>query len=231
MSNQIKSRLRFLIGDVETICKIHTELKNNRTIGSSVISDPTGDLTFQTSLVAPHSIIAQTALRYPSVEMEYEWADEELGHNCGRRNYVNGLCSEHYTPDTNKEALELAASVWGLNLADEGYLLNKSGTNYVRCNEEQFDLIEMLGKTALFTNARLSDEDIPAGLFCYHLREGERVYFCSVEPRVIVNHGGSVILRKPLDFGTKGYIPFTDDTTPNFISGERMTLAEFLNAE
>lgn len=229
MSNQIKSRLRF-VGDADEICKIHTELKNHRKIGSSVVSEPDRDLTIQTSLIAPHSIIALTALRHPGVDIEYEWADEELGRNCGRRSYSNGLCRETYTPDTDKEAMELAASVWGLNLTDEGYLLNRSETNYVRCNEAQFDLIEVLGVPALYSNTRLTDADIPKGLFCYQLREGKHSPFDGVAPEVIHDYGGSVVLSDPLDFGTDGFIPFVFDTEPVFL-GKHMSFAGFLEAE
>lgn len=229
MSNQIKSRLRF-VGDADEICKIQTELKNHRKVGSSVVSEPDGDLTIQTSLIAPHSIIALTALRHPGVEIEYEWADEELGRNCGRRSYANGLCCETYTPDTDKESLELAASVWGLNLADEGYLLNKSETNYIRCNEAQFDLIELLGIPALYSKTRITDADVPKGLFCYQLREGKHFQFGGVAPEVIHDYGGSVFLSEPLDFGTDGFLPFVFDTEPVFL-GKRMSFAEFLKAE
>lgn len=229
MSNQIKSRLRF-VGDAEAIRRIRTEMKNNHKIGGSVVSDPTGDLTIQTSLIAPHSIIAQTALRHPGVEIEYEWADEELGRNCGRRSYGNGLCCETYTSDTDKEALELAASVWCLNLAEEGYLPNVRGTGYVCCNREQFDLIELLGVPALYSKTRLTDADVPKGLFCYQLHEGKHFQFDSVAPEVIHDHGGSVVLSEPLNFGTDGFIPFVFDTEPVFL-GKRMSFAEFLETE
>ena len=37
-------------------------------------------------------------------------------------------------------------------------------------------------------------------------------------------------MKEPLDFGAEGYIPFTDDTEPNFIGGEQ-TLGEFLRSD
>ena len=40
----------------------------------------------------------------------------------------------------------------------------------------------------------------------------------------------SDITKEPLDFGAEGYIPFTDDTEPNFIGGEQ-TLGEFLRSD
>ena len=37
-------------------------------------------------------------------------------------------------------------------------------------------------------------------------------------------------MKEPLDFGTEGYISFTEDTEPNFIGGEQ-TLGEFLRLD
>ena len=108
--------------------------------------------------------------------------------------------------------------------------LNADGTKYICVENEEYQQIELLGKTALFSNDRLTDADIPQGAYCYHLRhsdEGDR--FCSVEPKVGVNHGGSVI-TKELDFGKQGYISFTEDTEPNF-TGEEQTLGEFLKSD
>ena len=97
--------------------------------------------------------------------------------------------------------------------------------------EEKLDVIEVLDRRALFGNGRLMPEQIPEGLYAYDLRhsdDGDR--FCSIEPKVGVNHGGTVLMRDVLDFGKDGYIPFDDDTEPNFL-GETMTAAEFAEEE
>lgn len=93
-------------------------------------------------------------------------------------------------------------------------------------NEEKLDVIEILDHRALFSNGR-----IPEGLHAYALRhsdDGGR--FCSIEPKVGVNHGGTVLMRDVLDFGKDGYIPLDDDTEPNFL-GETMTASEFVDEE
>jgi len=54
--------------------------------------------------------------------------------------------------------------------------------------------------------------------------------FCSIEPKVGVNHGGTVIMRDILDFGESGYIPLDEDTEPNFL-GDEMTPSEFAEEE
>lgn len=54
--------------------------------------------------------------------------------------------------------------------------------------------------------------------------------FCSIEPKVGVNHGGTVLMRDILDFGESGYIPLDEDTEPNFL-GDEMTPSEFAEEE
>ena len=100
---------------------------------------------------------------------------------------------------------------------------------FTKKERSKYEKIELLGKTALFSNARLMDADIPEGLYCYHLRHSDDGgKFCSVEPSVGVNHGGSVILKEPLDFGKSEYIPLDEETSPNF-SGERENFSDFLS--
>ena len=97
--------------------------------------------------------------------------------------------------------------------------------------EEKLDVIELLDRRALFSNGHLMPEQIPEGLYAYDLRhsdDGSR--FCSVEPKVVFNHGGTVLMRDILDFGESGYIPLDEDTEPNFL-GETMTAAEFAEEE
>lgn len=97
--------------------------------------------------------------------------------------------------------------------------------------EEKLDVIEVLDRKALFSNGRLLPEEIPEGLYAYDLRhsdDGDR--FCSIEPKVGVNHGGTVLMRDILDFGESGYIPLDEDTEPNFL-GYEMTPSEFAEEE
>lgn len=45
-----------------------------------------------------------------------------------------------------------------------------------------------------------------------------------------MNHGGTVLMKEILDFGESGYIPFEEDTDPNFL-GYTMTPQEFADEE
>ena len=72
---------------------------------------------------------------------------------------------------------------------------------------DEYDLISILGKHALFSNARLTDADVPKGLHVYHLRDNDYGdAFATIEPNVNVNHGGSVIMKEELDFEASDYI-------------------------
>lgn len=200
--------------------------------GEDTIDYHDGDmLYFQTAWAAPHPVLAKLAEMFPDVALEHEWADEDIGQNCGRRSYQNGEILDRYVPETQKEAIEFACRIWDYDPLDLDLCLNADGTQYICVEDEEYQQIELLGKPALFTNNRLTDADIPQGMYCYHLRhsdDGGR--FCSVEPKVSVNHGGSVITKEPLDFGKQGYISFTEDTEPNF-TGEEQTLGEFLKSD
>ncbi len=188
------------------------------------------ELYCQTAWSAPHPIINRLSQMYPNIKFTHEWADEDISNNCGRAVYENGMCTSRYFPEPGtKEAYEFSAKIWDMDLNDVGLYLNATETKYIYAEKSDFELIEFMDQKGLFTNERLTAEDIPKGLFVYNLRrsdDGSR--FSSVEPKVVVNCGGSVILNKPLDFGGKEFISLTDNTTPNFLGEPDVSLREFL---
>lgn len=189
------------------------------------------DLRFQTTWAAPHPIIERLAEAYPAIAFEHEWADEDIGYNCGRRSYQNRERIEEYYPENRRKATEFACRIWEYDPAELDLCLNAANTKYINVENEEFDLIELFGKPMLFTNERLTNIDVPQRLYCYHLRrsdDGGR--FCSVGLKADTNHGGSVITKEPINFGKQGYIAFTEDTEPNFMS-KNMTLGEYMRGE
>ena len=188
------------------------------------------ELTFQTAWSAPHPILRKLSEMFPEIVFKHQWADEDIGMNCGERCYLGGEKIDEFIPEGIR-ATEFALEVWDYDPLELGLAKNSAGTAYVNIENESYQLIELFGKPALFSNDRITPKDIPEGLYCYDLRhsdDGDR--FCSVEPKVAVNHGGSVITDIPLDFGDKGYISLTEDTEPNFLS-EDLTIAEYMNGE
>ena len=96
--------------------------------------------------------------------------------------------------------------------------------------DEKLAVVEMLGLTALFTNGRVTQKELPDGLYKYDLREGESIAFATIEPNVVANYAGTIITKEPIIFGEEGYIEFDDDSSPNF-RGDEMSVEEFLNTD
>ena len=187
-------------------------------------------LTFQTAWAGPHPILQRLSKMFPNIAFRHLWADEDIGANCGERSYFGGEMTDEFIPE-GVHATDFALEVWDYDPLELGMAKNSTGTDYINIENESYQLIEIFGKPALFSNDRITPKDIPEGLYCYDLRhndDGSR--FCSVEAKVTVNHGGSIITDEPLDLGENGYIPLDADTEPNFL-GEDLTLAEYMNGE
>ena len=96
--------------------------------------------------------------------------------------------------------------------------------------KQEFEEIELFNEKGLFTNARVANGDVPEGLYKYDLREDGEGNFCEIEKTVKVNHGGTVLLKRPLDLGRDGYLTFNEETSPNFL-GQTKTIKEYLKEE
>lgn len=183
---------------------------------------------FQTAWSAPIPVIKTLSEMYPNIELTLEFADEDLGQNCGEMKFKDGDIIEEYIPQTGKEAIEFAARVWEYDLADFQLHLNATGTDYIYTGESDYELIELFGKPALFTDERLTLNDVPLGLNLYHIRmSDDNGMFAALEPEVKVNHGGSVITSENIDLGEEGYIEFTDETAPNF-TGQDISIDDYV---
>ena len=87
-------------------------------------------IEFETAWSPPTPVINKLARMFPFIRITHEWADEDLGRNCGKCDYegVYGYVEE---PDIySREAYEFAAKVWGLSLEEEGYTLSANGKTY-----------------------------------------------------------------------------------------------------
>lgn len=102
-------------------------------------------ICFMTAWAAPHEVIGKLAQMYPDLEVEHSWADEDLGSNCGKRVYANGLLDSVYEPEYGRESVEYAASVTGEDLAERGLVLSEDGTEYVYRDEDESLEIDISG--------------------------------------------------------------------------------------
>ena len=133
----------------------YDEIKNN---------NPKEKITFLTAWAAPHPIMEKLAEMYPEVNIQHEWADEDIGMNCGRYCIPKGLYCYHLRQSDDGErfaALEniVAVNHGGSVITKEHIKLGEKG--YISLNED----IEpnFLGETTTIKeyfqdNAELSED-------------------------------------------------------------------------
>ena len=135
------------------------------------------------------------------------WLKEDSSELEMLRSFVGAYCQDSFKASQNRQAEEQTA-----------------------IDEERYELIEVYGQRALFSDGRISDRDILDGLYHYDLMEGDgfQTNFSSIEPNVRFDFAGSIITREPINFGTDGYVELDCETEPNFL-GEELTLNEFIH--
>lgn len=239
---QITSDMFGSMSDVQTLNKLAGEI--------SIMSE-TEQVKFKAVLDAENTASIQDALNAAQNLWRYEFTAEPDTADVFFKKYIIENTStefdsrwlENLLPRNEADKLlgRIGAAVtdYGVISARNGHLFKPvpydepevKKIEEQAMSEEKLDVIEVLDRRALFSNGRLMPEQIPEGLYAYDLRhsdDGDR--FCSIEPKVGVNHGGTVLMRDILDFGESGYIPLDEDTEPNFL-GETMTVSEFAEEE
>ena len=89
---------------------------------------------------------------------------------------------------------------------------------------ENFDVLSVNGKEVLFTCLRISREIIPEGLHAYDIRESDTGgEFATIEPRVIVNHAGTILSKEVIEMGPDGFVEIDE-----YGFEDSMTLQEWL---
>ena len=168
---------------------------------------------------------------FPDIQITHEWADEDIGCNCGRREYADGELVEEFFPLDGRDAYEFAASVWDEDLLDWGLVLNSDETDYISVSEQSFDGINVCGQIGLFADKPLSAHDLPLGMSQYYLEWAEGGNeFGAVTMQQPVNSAGCVITANPIDLGTEGRLTFTDENRPAF-TNQSMTFEDVINQD
>ena len=106
-------------------------------------------------------------------------------------------------------------------------VLQSAAIPKLREQAEVMDGIEVFGHEGVFTNGRVNKKDLPEGLFAYDLRgsDDDPGQCVTIEPFVLVNHAGAVVLSEKLDFGEKDRLEIGEDWT--FSGDAGMTLESF----
>lgn len=98
------------------------------------------------------------------------------------------------------------------------------------CDDKQREVVEVLGRKALFINERVAPEDVPEGMYRYDLRDNGQGWFSSIEKSVKVNHAGTLLFTENIELNAGEYVAFADGDSPNFL-GYTMTVEEFRNMQ
>lgn len=94
-------------------------------------------LCFDTAWAFPMGVLRKLSADWPGIGMVCQWADEDIGSNCGEILLRQGRVDELYIPLDKKEAVEYAAEVWETTPRDWGLRLSEDGTTYEYGNDEE----------------------------------------------------------------------------------------------
>lgn len=103
-------------------------------------SGDTGTMTFRTANCSPFPVIFRLSKKYPDVEIDLRYADEDIGYNVGEITVCAGELIDDNSPQYGSAtAQELAADILGLNLdfdlnTGSGYVVSLLGNYYEYCN-------------------------------------------------------------------------------------------------
>lgn len=70
-------------------------------------------LEFETAWSAPVPVITALSHKFPELTFYHEWADEDLGSNCGKREFRNGVVVDGELFETGQDAHNFACMIWG----------------------------------------------------------------------------------------------------------------------
>ena len=154
----------------------------------------------------------------------HQWANKEnIGTHCGEWVLQQGQIKKIYLPSLQTNSIEFACKVLDTKPKKEGFYLFDN--NYIDTKQMVGEVIEFLGKKVLFFNERI--KQVPKGLYIYHFRHGDDGTFASIEPKVGVNHAGSLVTKRPIKFSKGDFLSIDDENYPNFL-GEEMSVYDYM---
>ena len=95
------------------------------------------ELRFETAWSGVPAIIKRMSEKFPEAEIDYAWADEDIGRNVGRVICAGGKIKDIEVPEQgSKEAYEMSADIIGFDLKDAGFELTEDGKTYIYTERE-----------------------------------------------------------------------------------------------
>ncbi len=103
--------------------------------------------------------------------------------------------------------------------------------NSINAYEESYEAIEILGKEALFSNARSDRASLPEGIYGYDIRHtnDDQSVPGEIAPYIWVNHYGTVLINEELNLGEEQSILIDEDAV-NFL-GFACGLEDYLSKD
>ena len=90
-------------------------------------------IEFCTAWTNVKPVVLALSQKFPDIEINYRWADEDIGLNIGDVTFKNGECVDGISfENDSKEAIEFATEMWGLDLEEEGLIYNEKSGTYER---------------------------------------------------------------------------------------------------
>ena len=90
-------------------------------------------IEFNTAWTNVKPVVLALSQKFPDIEINYRWADEDIGINMGDVTFKDGECVDEISfENDSKEAIEFAAEMWGLDLEEEGFVFNEKSGTYER---------------------------------------------------------------------------------------------------
>jgi hypothetical protein len=187
-------------------------------------------LTFATAWSAPHPVIQKLAEMYPELWIIHEWADEDIGYNCGRKTYFNGILDSSYYPNYGKESYDFSAHVMDIDLLNDYDLVpNAIDSGYICFDDETFECVRVFTLPALLVEKRIiAPGDIPRGMNVYYYSINDNEDIIGISKYCEPNSMGSLVTKTPIEFGNKNELDLDADDIVRNESGEKISFKEFL---
>jgi len=74
---------------------------------------------FQTAWSTPLEVVEKLSVKFPGATFNVQYADEDLGYNCGEYTVINGQIVEHFRGNGNKDSKTFACEIWGYEEEEE----------------------------------------------------------------------------------------------------------------
>ncbi len=88
-------------------------------------------LLFDVGWTPPHKVVQKLSEMYPDITILHQWASDNMGCECGMREYKAGKFTETFFQPDSREAYEFGAEIRNVDLAEDYQMyLSEDGSTY-----------------------------------------------------------------------------------------------------